>query len=206
MDRNAELEGIRRSVHRDVHRDGLTEMVAGVVLFIVALATGRPAFYWTYLVVVVLLSRGLEWLRQRHTYPRIGLVRLEAEDRRAFSRGIAAWVVGAVVLVALVLALLGLVGDNLAWRRASPALAGMLFAGGLLHLARRTGLARIYGLTAASVVTGAIMVWPVVPTPYGNLRVWALLMSLLCLGVGGVAFGRFVRDTPVLEGWGDDAG
>lgn len=200
------LDRIRRDAHREIHRDGLTEVAAGVVLFIIALATGRPAFYWTYLVAIVVLGPGLTRLRARTTYPRIGFAELPNEDRRRLGRGIALWVLGVFLLVAIALALLGALTDHLAWRRAAPALAGLLCAGGFLYLAQRTGLRRHYALTVASVVSGCLLAWPRIEGAYANVRVWALVMALLCLAVGGLAFRRFLRETPVSEEWRSDAG
>ena len=38
------FQDVRRSAERETYDDGLMEIVIGVLLFIVALATGRPAF------------------------------------------------------------------------------------------------------------------------------------------------------------------
>jgi hypothetical protein len=197
---------IQRDSYRELHRDGLTELVAGVVLFIVALATGRPAFAWTYLAAIVVLGPGLTRLRARFTYPRIGFVELPAENRWEFRNGVLLWVFGTFALVALGLAAMGGLTDNLAWRRAAPLLAGVLFAGGLLYLAQRTGLRRIYGLTVASVMTGVLFAFVRIEGSYANLRVWAISMSLLCLTVGGLALRRFIRETPVAGEWGSERG
>jgi multisubunit Na+/H+ antiporter MnhF subunit len=196
------LAGIRREVWREVHRDGLTEIVAGVALFIIALATGRPAFYWTFLVLILLLSRGLVWLRSRYTYPRIGYAELPRPNGRRLGWGMAAWFLAVFAAIAVALALVGRIGDHLAWRQAAPALGGLLLAGGLLDLARRTGLRRVFGLAAASVVIGVVLALQEIEGAYANLRVWALVMALLCFGVGGLAFRRFLRETPQVEGAG----
>lgn len=213
------LERIRRDAHRELHRDGLTEVAAGVFLFVVALATGRPAFYWTYLAALVVLGPGLTRLRSRYTYPRIGFAELPREDRRRLGRGMALWVIGAFLVVAAGLAIfgrqggldgLGGLGDHLAWRRAAPALAGILFAGGFLYLAQRSGLRRVYLLAVASAASGCLLAWPGIGPriegAYASLRVWAIVMALLCLAVGGLAFRRFLRETPVSEEWSPGAG
>jgi hypothetical protein len=210
---NDGLERIRRDTHRELHRDGLTEVAAGVFLFVVALATGRPAFYWTYLAALVVLGPGLTRLRSRYTYPRIGFAELPREDRRRLGRGMALWVIGTFLAVAAALAIFGRqggLGDHLAWRTAAPALAGILFAGGFVYLAQRSGLKRAYSLAAASAVSGCLLAWPGIGPriggAYATLRVWAILMALLCLAVGGLAFRRFLRETPVSEEWSPDAG
>jgi hypothetical protein len=193
------LESLRRQSYREMHRDGLTEIAAGIFLFIVALATGRPAFYWTYLVGLLVLGPGLTRLRARYTYPRIGFAELPRVEERRLGWVSLVWVVGGVLVVVAALALTGHLADHLAWRRLAPALAGVLTAGGLLHLATRSGLRRVYALAAASVLLGALVAWGDVGDGYEGLRVWSLMLALACLAVGGLAFWRFLRGTPLAE-------
>jgi hypothetical protein len=86
-----------------------------------------------------------------------------------------------------------------AGHRAAPALAGLLFAGGFLFMARQSRLVRHYVLAVASALLGVLMLWPTVAGAYGNLRVWALLMALLSLSVGVAVLRRFLRDHPVVQ-------
>jgi hypothetical protein len=194
-----DFDDLRRSAFRETCRDGLLEVVIGVLLFIVALAAGRPALYWTFFIAIILLGPGLERLKARITYPRIGFAKLKDEDPRRLRAGMLTWVLGVFAAMAFVLTLTGDVTDNLAWRRAAPALAGLLFAGGFLYLARQSGLTRHYVLTAASILTGLLMVFPLTPEPYGNLRAWALFVGLFALAVGGYTLRRFIRDTPLAQ-------
>jgi len=195
----ADLLEIRRSAFRDAHQDGLIELAIGLLLFVVALATGRPAFMWTYLVAIFMLGPGLERLKARFTYPRIGYAKLPDESPRAVGRGVLTWVLGVLALFAIVLTLTGHLTDNLAWRRAAPALAGVLFAGGFGYLASRSGLLRHYVLAAASGVIGLGLVWPKMSEPYENLRIWALIMALVSLATGAWVLRRFVRGTRIVE-------
>jgi len=168
----ADLLEIRRSAFRDAHQDGLIELAIGLLLFVVALATGRPAFMWTYLVAIFMLGPGLERLKARFTYPRIGYAKLPDESPRAVGRGVLTW---------------------------APALAGVLFAGGFGYLASRSGLLRHYALAAASGVIGLGLVWPKMSEPYENLRIWALIMALVSLATGAWVLRRFVRGTRIVE-------
>jgi hypothetical protein len=190
---------IERTAFRETHRDGLTDIAVGVLLFVVALATGRPAFYWMYLAAIVVLGPGLKRLKARYTYPRIGFAKLPGEDPTRLSAGILSWVLGVFLVVAVVLTVTGHVTDNLAWRRLAPAIGGLLFAGGFWALAQQSRLVRHYLVAFASVALGLLMVWPDIAEPYGNLRIWALLMALLNLGVGGYVLRRFLRDTPIAD-------
>jgi len=189
--------GARRTPRQETYQDGLLEVAIGCLLFVVALATGRPAFYWTYLVIILVLGPGLRYLKARFTYPRIGYVKFPDKGARHLGAGVLGWVVATFVGIALALALAGHLVDADAWSRASSALAGLLFAGGFVYLARQSGMIRHYALAAASAGIGVLLVWPEIPSAYGNVRVWALLMSLLTLAIGVIVLRSFVRDHPV---------
>jgi dipeptide/tripeptide permease len=199
MSTRTDFHTVQRVGRRETYLDGLLEVAIGAVLFIVALATGRPAFYWTYLAAILILGPGLRRLKARYTYPRIGYVKFPDEDPKRFRKGIATWVIGVFLLVAVTLTLSGHLTDNLAWRRAAPALAGLLFSGGFLYMAQQSRLVRHYVLAAVSVLLGGLMVWPTVEGAYGNLRVWAVMMALVSLAVGADVLRRFLRNHPVVE-------
>lgn len=192
-------EQLRLKAAREIYKDGLTEIVTGILLFIVALATGRPAFYWTYLVAIFILGPGLERIRARTTYPRIGYAKLPSEDPNRLAGGILRWVLGIFLVAAIALAVTGHLSNNLAWRRLAPAIGGLLFAGGFVYLAQQSRMVRHWVLAAASVVMGILMVVPAIREPYGNLRLWALLMALICLLTGAVVLRGFLRRNPLIE-------
>jgi hypothetical protein len=196
----ANLDDIRRAAHRDTQQDGLTEIVTGVFLFIVALATGRPPFYWTYLVGILVLGRGLRWLKARYTYPRIGFVELVNDSPREVGRGVLSWILAVVGVMVVALAISGDLTDNLAWRRWSPALAGALFMGGFLYAASRSGLTRQYLQAMASLALGLLLSTRPFTEPYEGVRLWALLMAMLLLACGALVLRRFVRQNPVVGG------
>lgn len=138
-------------------------------------------------------------MKARYTYPRIGFVKFPDEDPKRLRKGMASWVGGVFLLVAVVLTVGGHLTDNLAWRQAAPALAGLLFAGGFLYMAQQSRLVRHYVLAATSALLGVLMVFPTVEGAYGNLRVWAVLMAALSLTTGAGVFRRFLHDHPVIE-------
>ena len=200
MSTNINLENMRRAAERETYRDGLLEIVVAVLFFIVALATGRPAFYWTYLFAILILRPGLKRLKARFTYPRIGYFQLQDEDSSGLRQGILAWVLGVFALIAVILALTGHFTDHLAWRRAAPALGGLLFAGGFAYLAQHSRLWRHWLLAGASVAIGLLVAWRMEANAYSNLRAWAVLMALLSLVMGTFTLWRFLCEHPVVEG------
>jgi hypothetical protein len=193
-----DLRALHGTAARETYCDGLLELVVAGLLLIVAVASGRPAFAWLYLVALLLLGPGLEKLKARFTYPRIGYVQLESEDPKRLRRGMAAWVIGVVLLVGLALTVAGELTNHLTWRRAAPGIAGLLFAGGLLYVAQRSHFVRHYVLAATSVVVGVLAATPTESTPYANLRVWAFVMAILSIAMGLVVLFRFIKSHPVI--------
>jgi uncharacterized membrane protein HdeD (DUF308 family) len=199
MNELPDMNDVKLALSREVYRDGLTEIVTGTLFFIVALATGRPQFYWTYLFAIFLLGPGLERIRAKTTYPRIGYAKLPKDNPRRLRGGILTWVMGVFLLAAVILAVTGHLTDNQAWRRLAPAIAGFLFAGGFAYLAGQSRFIRHRFLAGLSMISGVAMVVPPIDEPYGNFRVWALVMGLVCLVIGAWVLHRFVRDNPVVE-------
>jgi len=193
------LQQARRSAVADYYADGLTELVAGGVLFIVALAAGRPAFAWTYLLIIVLLGPGLRRLKARFSDPRIGYLQLEKPRTGVLQRGLIGWLVLVFALCGLLLLILGQANDHLAWRRIAPCLAGLLFAGGFAYLAQQSHRVHHWLLALASIGIGLVSWIPRETVAYGNLRIWALLLSLVCLATGALMLGRFLRAYPVID-------
>lgn len=196
---------LRLQAARAIEADGLTDLAAGVMLFIVALATGRPAFAWMYLVPIVLLGPGLHRIRARVTYPRIGYAKLPEADPKRTRRNILIWIVVVFAVTTFILGVTGQLGNNLAWRQMAPMIGGLLFAGGFAFLAQRTRFPRHWLLAVLSPVLGGLMTVPVIDEPYGNFRIWALLMGLACLAIGAVACARFVAAHPPIDDRGPDA-
>lgn len=206
MNATADIAAIERRTYRDTMQDGLTEIAIGVFLFTVALAYGRPAFYWTYIVGIFVLGPGVKRLKARYTYPRIGYAELPDEKPGELGRGILTWFLVVIGVAIVALALSGDLTDNLAWRQWSPALAGFISMGGFLYAASRSGMARHYVYVIASPALGVLLSMQRFGEPYGGIRVWALLMSLLTLTTGGLVLWRFLRAHPVVDQRGPDAG
>ena len=198
----ADLTNIARAAYRDTQQDGLTEIVTGVFLLIVGIAAGRPAFMWMYLFGILILGPGLKRLKARYTYPRIGYAEMPDEDPSTLKWGILGWIFSVLGGMAVVLALTGNLTNNLAWRQWAPTIAGFMFMGGFLYLASKSGLARQYVYVFASPALGLLLATQSFDHTYDGLRIWAQVMSVLLLLIGGIVFWKFLRDHPVVDAAG----
>ncbi len=103
---------------------------------------------------ILVLGPVLRKIRARTTYPRIGYVRPAGEKPAELFRGMAFYALGVAVVVALGMLLWrGQITPGLV-RQVSPLLASLLFGGGLLYAAGRSGLRRYYLLFAVSLALG----------------------------------------------------
>jgi len=194
----------RRAFRHDV-ADGLTEIAMALFFLVPAFAIREPAFTWMIILPILFMGPWLKRLRNRHTWPRIGYVkpRQEHAGRLFVGMGIYATVATAVV-GAGVLACRGEITPGLV-RQVSPLLASLLFGGGLLYAAGRSGLRRYYLLLGLSVALGATLTFLQLPGRYLSLQIYLLGMGATTFVVGVATFLHFIRTHPVrdLEEVGD---
>jgi len=188
----------RRAFRHDVV-DGLTEIAMAFFFLVPAFTLKNPAFSWMIILPILLMGPWLKRIRARTTYPRIGYVEPRGENAGKMFRGMAIYVlvVLAVVAVAIFFWRGQLTSGSV--RRVAPLLASLLFGGGLLYAAGRSGLRRYYVLLAASVALGAVLT--VFPTPgrYASVQIYLLAMGLIIFLVGTVTFAHFLRTHPVRD-------
>ncbi|MHA1636600.1 MAG: hypothetical protein ACTSUB_01170, partial [Candidatus Thorarchaeota archaeon] len=76
MSENFDLKDIEQKAFRDTMRDGLTELSAGLLFLLAPIMNLEPSFMIFFVVFyVIFLPHGLENIRQKYTYPRVGYVK-----------------------------------------------------------------------------------------------------------------------------------
>ncbi len=164
MEMVEEIEGAIRRPRQYWFDDGLTEIIAGVILAAVGLffaieAGAGPSSPLARLSapglpILVLLAyfaggRALRWLKERVTYPRSGFVAYRRQPRH---RPWLAAVAGAAIAAAIVMAFRG-APSSLRW---IPFMDGLAVAVFLAFMAYQATVRRFYGLALVSVGLGLL--------------------------------------------------
>jgi len=172
------------------------EMMAGITLMICSVFVSNPSLITLIFIPVFLLAPGLEWLRQRHTYPRVGYARPAELQPARHARGALIFTLAVFSIYALALMGFGVANDVTYWRRWAPALAAAICCGGFLFVASQSGLARHYAYILASLGGGLIFSLIRFERPYQNVHMFLLSLGILIFVSGALIFLRFLHRHP----------
>ncbi len=194
------IDRLGQRAFRHSLEDGVGDIVLGVYLLTVGVATQRPALLG--LSAAYLLVYGMAWrlLSQRVSGPRIGYAELPGDPPRAILAGALGSAALTMALVAALTLASGRLWDLASWPPWTPVVAGLILAGGFLYMAVRSGVIR-YHAYAAITVAGAAFFWlfPFGPriNPSDRLTLLFFALAPLVAGAGVVVLVRFVRHHPV---------
>ena len=196
MSQNLDVKKVEQRVWRASQQDGLMEVAIGILLAATALQIRTKGLIALWIVVLVSLAPGLEAIRKRVTYPRIGYVELVQEEPKKTVRGIGVYTLGVFVAMALAFAIFGDIGDWRLWSRWSPTLSGVLLSGGMIYAAGKSGAARYYAFMVLAVGLG-IAFSILFSEPYTNLTLYLLTLGGVFILCGAITFLRFLHKNPL---------
>ncbi len=199
-----DLKKLEQKSWSEMNQDGLIEILMGVLLILYAIGTRQPAFVGIGVVFYIFLLTGLERIRERITYPRIGYAKLIEEDAKKTAGGIALYSIIVLAAMALILALLAGRLDLDLLRQWTPALAGFLISGGMIYAASKSGAIRYYVFLALAVGLG-IGVSLLDLEDYLGLGLFFFSFGLTALLWGIAMHIRFTRRFPLPETEENDA-
>jgi hypothetical protein len=180
-------------------RDGLTDIAMALFFLVPILIVEQPAFSWMIVLPILFFGPWLRRIRARHVWPRIGYVEPRGEQPKQLATGIVVYTLAVAATIALALVIAhGEISPALL-RQVSPLLASMLFGGGLIYTARRSGMRKYLALTALSLALGACLAALDIPGRYTGLQLYLAGMGAIMLAVGVATFLSFLRDHPVRE-------
>jgi hypothetical protein len=185
--------------------DGLLELfAAGVLLLLAAGWLTAPGLVGLLAAVVAIYGwRGVERIRVRVTYPRIGYFRERSDDPRPSARGMLAFIGGSLVLMVVVVWLTGDLGDAAGWRRAAALVSGITLAGGFWYAADRSRRLR-HRLVALWSVASGIGLWLADSgATYAGVAYHLVGLALPLAVLGAWTLARFLANHPLP---GADAG
>ncbi len=195
MSRILHLKKVEQAAWWTFQQDGLTEILLGVFLAATAGWIHDDGLLVPWILLMVFLTPILEAIRRRFTYPRVGYAELRAEKPAKLLRGIALYTILAIAGMAVALAFFGDRADNTLWglwRQWSPALAGVLLAGGFIYQGAVSGVRRYRAFVLIAVGLGvAFSLW--FPQTYTGVKLYLLTVGGLLVLYGVAALVVFLR-------------
>ena len=195
MSQNLDVKKVEQRVWRASQQDGLMEVAIGILLVATALQIREKGLIALWILVVVSLAPGLEAIRKRFTYPRIGYVELVQEEPKTV-RGIGVYTIIVFVAMALAFAIFGDIGDWRLWSRWSPTLVGVLLSGGMIYAASKSGAARYYVFLVLAVGLG-VAFSILFPEGYTGLTLYLLTLGGVFILCGAIIFLCFLHKNPL---------
>ena len=193
-----DIGDLDQRARRAGYQDGLLEIFAAVVLLVIAAAwIANPSFVGILAAFIVLYGwKAVERVKEKVTYPRIGYHKERADEPGSTGRGMLTFILGAVVVMVLAVALSGDLGDASQWRRAATLLSGITLAAGFWYASEQSGFLRHRVVSVYSVVTGFVL-WVVGSGDDYSGVVWHLVGLAVPLALIGIwALIRFTRQHP----------
>jgi len=201
MTQNREWKELERKTYRDAQQDGVSELLIGIGMILVAGIVLTPSVLRIGFYIPILLFSWIgEAFKRRVTYPRIGYVKFHEEDPKKVVGGIFLVMFALLAVMAIVFTLFGDVRDFDLWLQWFPAFCGVLLVGLFLDLAGKSGSGRYYLFALLSVISGfgfALVHFEPLTTGMG---LYFLSMGILLTITGFFMLLWFLRKYPSTDG------
>jgi hypothetical protein len=197
MSNDYDLKKIEQKIYRDSQQDGLQEILIGIgMLYLAGFISGKLSIAFLPMLVIF-LKPGLEALRRRFTYPRIGYVKLPQNESRPIWRGIFLVVLFLFVILAIFLTIVGEMRIFESWLEWIPAFLGIIYVGMFLGLTSKSKLARYYGYAIFSVISGFTFSILNFETYKLGIEYYFLSMAFILVITGSAFLSWFLHKIPL---------
>ncbi|MGY5865053.1 MAG: hypothetical protein RTV41_10655 [Candidatus Thorarchaeota archaeon] len=200
-----DLVKLEQNAFRDSMKDGVAETLAGFMFILTAIIFHQPSFVGIFVVFyLLLLPRLVEAFRQKHTYPRIGYVKLKTNesDVRLLPFLLLLMIVTSLTGIATQI-LTGDVFNIYNWAKLIPFAFGLLMFGPSVYLVEKSR-SKIYWLFGAiTSILGLIiaylsLLFPTIHYLDGALAFFMLIGVALAIG-GLLKLAYFLRTYSILD-------
>ncbi|MHA2072085.1 MAG: hypothetical protein ACW985_09905, partial [Candidatus Thorarchaeota archaeon] len=159
------------------------------------------SIFVTYIALIIVFQVSVtERIKEKYTYPRIGMVKLK--DESELPSGVA-WITFAIIMIVAISAAListrvdyEIVHLIATW---APLLVGVLFLKPASYLVERSGLKRYYGFGLATLILGVLVFLLPFPHPAEGMSAFMFLSGGILTLAGITSMVNFIRKYPVLE-------
>jgi hypothetical protein len=193
-----DLKEMERRAYRAMERDGVTEVLLGLVLLVVG-GTWRTGATAGILAVftVLYMRKALEYIKERVTYPRVGYAKLPEEDSAETGKGILLFMVAVLIVLGIGVAFFyGGLTYHLIYQWL-PTFFGLMMLGAFTYMRGKTGDPIYLAYIAYSVLTGLAFSLHDFSDPEVGFTLYMVLLGVSFIAVGGVRLAIFVHRYPV---------
>lgn len=194
-----DLEEMERRAFRESMKDGFTEMLLGVLLLLASLLWVAPGVSPVFVALFPIFGpRIIEALKERYTYPRIGYVKLKAEDGGKIAKGIFGYMLAVVALMAVVLGAVywGSWSPDLIYKW-TPTFFGAMLLGAMLYTQGKSGDNKNYAYGFMALAAGVAFSLYELENVKMGLMMYLRLVGGVTLLLGVARFVLFTRRHPI---------
>ncbi|MFX0202538.1 MAG: hypothetical protein ACFFCW_41050 [Candidatus Hodarchaeota archaeon] len=205
MNETIDLEKIEQKTFGEFMIDGFTEILAGLLLILMPLFYSKSIFI-VFLVFFVLFSHlGVEKIRERTTYPRIGRVEFKRDDEKAdysVKKSLLDFLLLLLATVLITFTVMYFVeGEILAshlWYKWVPLTFGLIMFGPSLYLVEKTGQRRYYLFGVFATILGFVFSIQTFSDVKVGMYLYFVVLGIFVLFFGISKYIWFIRNYPVI--------
>ncbi|MFX0181998.1 MAG: hypothetical protein ACFE95_02855 [Candidatus Hodarchaeota archaeon] len=205
MNEKIDLKEIEQKTFAEFMIDGITEILAGILLIFSPILFLRPYFV-VFIPFIILFGHPVtELIRERLVYPRIGRVEFKHEaDTEDFSvkKSLVEFlllILGAILITFTTMFIVeGEIFDLELWYKWFPLLFGLIMFGPSLYLVEKTGNRYNYFFGIFCTLLGLIFSIISIPDEIIGLFLYFIVLGTLILFFGIIKHIRFIRKFPVI--------
>ena len=200
MNENIDLKKLEQATFRVANQDGLTEFWMGLMIMAMGMLMVHNAFIPYIALIIIFQVAVTERIKEKYTYPRIGMVKLKDESQ--LPQGVR-WI--AFALLAIVAVSAAVISTRYehefvyliaTW---APLIMGIIFLQPSAYLVERSGLNRYYGFGLVTLLLGVVFTLLQFPHPADRMVLFMLSSGGALTLAGITSMVRFVRTYPILD-------
>ena len=206
MSKKNHLKTLEQKTYNEFLIDGVTELLAGVVLLFLPVLFLNPIFVAFVPFLIFLSPQLVEYIRQRTTYPRIGRVEFKEEElNEGYSVRKAAFEFLLLVLLILLLTCIfmivfeGKILEISLWYSWVPFMFGLLMFGPSALLVEKTGRRYYYIFVIFSSLLGLGISLLNFTGIFDGMFLYFYLLGISTIVLGLVRYIWFIRNYPVIN-------
>jgi len=194
-----DLKEMERRAYRTMQRDGITEILLGLVLLVTGGTWGSGTTGIFTVFIILYMRKALEYIKEKVTYPRIGYAKLPEEDSVETGKGILLFMVAVLIVMGIGIALFyGGLTSHLIYQWL-PTFFGLMMLGAFTYMRGKTGDPIYLAYIAYSVLTGVAFSLIDFGDWKAGFTLYLVLLGATFILVGAVRMALFMSRYPVMK-------